>query len=212
MFLLSCGGGSSGDEEVRDGREDGGGVEQGLIVAGGRDPLRQGVRHVAALLILIVNDGDHYRQGQCQCPPRCHGYMAYYYDSRDNDDNNGSTTPPTALSASAVGEGGGRGAARTNAIIEAGMRKIVRRRIISMTMNDDDGINVVTPMQKTRQQQGLPTGNIARGAIHECKNDDVTMYDWVNVEVNLEEPISSGYPAQPRLTWRNPSGWPAQPG
>jgi hypothetical protein len=27
--------------------------------------------------------------------------------------------------------------------------------------------------------------------------------------INLEEPISSVYPAQPGLTWRNPSGWPA---
>ncbi len=36
-FLLSCGGGG-GNSEVRDGGEDGGGVEQGLIVAGGRDP------------------------------------------------------------------------------------------------------------------------------------------------------------------------------
>jgi hypothetical protein len=34
LFLLSCGG-SSGDGEVGDGGEDGGGVEQGLIVAGG---------------------------------------------------------------------------------------------------------------------------------------------------------------------------------
>jgi hypothetical protein len=32
-FLLSCGR-DGGDGEVRDGREDGGGVEQGLVVAG----------------------------------------------------------------------------------------------------------------------------------------------------------------------------------
>jgi hypothetical protein len=30
--------------------------------------------------------------------------------------------------------------------------------------------------------------------------------------INLEEPILSGYPAPTGLTWRNPSGWPAQPG
>ncbi len=30
--------------------------------------------------------------------------------------------------------------------------------------------------------------------------------------INLEEPISSGYPARLGLTWRNPSGWQAQPG
>ncbi len=27
--------------------------------------------------------------------------------------------------------------------------------------------------------------------------------------INLEEPISSGYPAQPGLTWRNPAGLPS---
>jgi hypothetical protein len=30
-------------------------------------------------------------------------------------------------------------------------------------------------------------------------------------EINLEEPVRVR-PAQPGLTWRNPSGWPAQPG
>ncbi len=39
LFLLSCSG-SGGDGEVGDGGEDGGGVEQGLTIAGGRDPLR----------------------------------------------------------------------------------------------------------------------------------------------------------------------------
>jgi hypothetical protein len=49
LFLLSSGGGGS-NGEVGDGREDGGGVEQGLVVAGGRDPLRQGVCRVASSL------------------------------------------------------------------------------------------------------------------------------------------------------------------
>ncbi len=30
-------------------------------------------------------------------------------------------------------------------------------------------------------------------------------------KLNLEEPVRVR-PAQPGLTWRNPSGWPAQPG
>jgi hypothetical protein len=103
--------------------------------------------------------------------------MAYYYDYRDDDNDNGGTTPPTASSARATGEGGGGAAATTNAIIEAAMREIVRRGIISMTVNGDDGIDVVTPMRKTRQRQPLPAGIMARGTIHECENDDVAMYD-----------------------------------
>ncbi len=63
------------------------------------------------------------------------------------------------------------------AIIEAAMREIFQCRIISMTVNNDNGINVVTPMQKMQQQQHLPAGNMARGTIHNCKNDDVAMYD-----------------------------------
>jgi hypothetical protein len=63
------------------------------------------------------------------------GFMtAYYYDYRNDDDDNGGTTPPTASSASATGEGGGGAAATTNAIIEAAMRDIVRRGIISVTV------------------------------------------------------------------------------
>jgi hypothetical protein len=103
--------------------------------------------------------------------------MVYYYDYRDDDNNNSGMTPPTALSASAAGEGGGGAAATTNAIIEAAMREIVWRGIISMTVNDDKGINVATSMQKTRQQQRFPARNMVRGTIHECENDDVAMYD-----------------------------------
>jgi hypothetical protein len=72
------------------------------------------------------------------------GYMTtYYYDYRDNDDNNGDRTRPTASSASAAGKGVGGVAVTMNAIIEAVMREIIQRGIISMTMNKDDGINVV---------------------------------------------------------------------
>ena len=42
-----------------------GGVEQALVVAGGRDPRRRGVRRVAVLIILLVDDGNHCRPGQC---------------------------------------------------------------------------------------------------------------------------------------------------
>ncbi len=59
-FLLSCGGGGI-DGDVGDGGEDGGGVEQGLVVAGGRDPLRRGVRRVAVLVVVLVDDGDRCR-------------------------------------------------------------------------------------------------------------------------------------------------------
>jgi hypothetical protein len=59
-FLLSCSGGS-GNGEVGDGGEDSGGVEQGLAVAGGRDPQRQGVRRVAVLVVVLINDGDRCR-------------------------------------------------------------------------------------------------------------------------------------------------------
>ena len=69
LFLLSCGGGG-GDGEFGDGRDDGGGVEQDLVVAGGRDPRRRGVRRVAVLVVVLVDDGDRCRQGQCLSPPR----------------------------------------------------------------------------------------------------------------------------------------------
>ncbi len=103
--------------------------------------------------------------------------MAYYYDYQDDDDDNGGMTPPTALSASAAGKGGGGAAATTNAIIKAAMREIVRRGIISMTVNDDEGIEVATSMRKTRQRQRFPARNMVRGTIHECENDDVAMYN-----------------------------------
>jgi hypothetical protein len=108
--------------------------------------------------------------------PYCYpvaGYMVYYYDYREDDGDNGGTMSPTASSESAAGKGGGGAAATTNLIIKAAMREIVRRGIISMTVNDGDGINVVTPMQKTWQRQRLPAGNMARGTIHECEIDDV---------------------------------------
>ncbi len=74
-FLLSCGSGGGGDggignREVGDGGEDGGGVEQGLVVAGGQDPLQQGVPRVAILVVVLVDDGGRCRQGQCLSQPR----------------------------------------------------------------------------------------------------------------------------------------------
>ncbi len=34
-----------------------------------------------------------------------------------------------------------------------------------------------SPIRKAWQRQRLPAGNMARGKIHECENDDVAMYD-----------------------------------
>ncbi len=65
--------------------------------------------------------------------------------------------PPTASSASTADKGGGRAAATTNAIIEAAMREIVRCKIISMTVNDDDGINVVTMINADNGSSFGPT-------------------------------------------------------
>jgi hypothetical protein len=69
-FLLSCSSNGGNNREVGDGGEDGGGVEQGLIIAGGRDPLWQGVRHIAVLVVDLVNDGDRCLQDQRLSPPR----------------------------------------------------------------------------------------------------------------------------------------------
>ncbi len=70
--------------------------------------------------------------------------MPYYYNYRDDDNNNGSMMPPMASSASATGKGGGGAAVTKNAIIKASMREIVQRGIISMTMNNNDGIDIMT--------------------------------------------------------------------
>ncbi len=77
------------------------------------------------------------------CYPVARYMTAYYYDYHKGDNNNGSTMPPTALSASATGEGGGRATATMNRIIEAAMREIVQCGIISMTVNDNNSIDVV---------------------------------------------------------------------